>query len=124
MITAQHPSTFIGWRVFFLSSTPLEVRRFTPPFVRGVAIIFGCPPVSPAPTEFGLRKVTAMNLTGKLKVTHTDSGATDFIWSHEDILSTLNYGWTIDPGQESEFARMYALCTPSDQLVIGNNLRR
>jgi len=64
-----------------------------------------------------------MELTGKLKVTHIASGTTDHIWSHEDIISTLNYGWRIDPGQEVMFAKMYALCTPSDQKVIANNLR-
>ena len=63
-----------------------------------------------------------MDLNGKLRVTHV-SGSTGFIWYHGDILRTLNYGWTIDPGQEVEFARMYAMCSPDDQKVIGNNLR-
>ena len=61
--------------------------------------------------------------TGKLKITHT-SGVKDTIWSHEDILGSLIWGWTIDDNQELEFARLLAMCSPSDQKMIGNNLRQ
>ena len=64
-----------------------------------------------------------MEYTGKLKVTRND-GCTDIIWNHEDIVTYLADGFKIDPGQELMFAKMYALCTPSDQKMIGNNFKR
>ncbi len=64
-----------------------------------------------------------MELTGKLRVTRND-GCKDIIWSHEDIVTYLCMDFKIDPGQELMFAKMYALCTPIDQKMIGNNFER
>ena len=69
------------------------------------------------------RKIATMELTGKLRVTRND-GCKEILWSHEDIVTYLAMDFKIDPGQELMFAKMYALCSPSDQKMIGNNFER
>jgi hypothetical protein len=64
-----------------------------------------------------------MELTGKLRVTRND-GCKDIIWSHEDIVTYLCMDFKIDPGQELMFAKMFSLCSASDQKMIGNNFER